>query len=40
VYDSLEKVQTLPDAPEYKALASLRDGAADYHSFIIEGSAA
>jgi uncharacterized protein (DUF1330 family) len=39
VYDSLEKVQALRDSPEYKALVPLRDKAADYHSFIIEGSA-
>jgi hypothetical protein len=37
--DGLEKVQALRDAPEYKALVSLRDKAADYHSFIIEGLA-
>jgi len=39
VYDSLEKVQALRDSPEYKALVPLRDKAADYHSFIVEGSA-
>jgi hypothetical protein len=39
VYDSPEKVQAPRAAPEYKALVSLRDRAADYHSFIIEGSA-
>jgi uncharacterized protein (DUF1330 family) len=39
VYDSLEKVQALRDSPEYKALVPLRDKAADYRSFIIEGSA-
>jgi uncharacterized protein (DUF1330 family) len=39
VYDSLEKVQALRDSPEYKALVQLRDKAADYHSFIVEGSA-
>jgi uncharacterized protein (DUF1330 family) len=39
VYDSIEKVQALRDSPEYKALVPLRDKAADYHSFIIEGSA-
>jgi uncharacterized protein (DUF1330 family) len=39
VYDSLEKVQALRDSQEYKALVPLRDEAADYHSFIVEGSA-
>jgi uncharacterized protein (DUF1330 family) len=39
VYDNIEKVQALRDSPEYKALVPLRDKAADYHSFIIEGSA-
>src|SRR5471032_1471009 len=39
VYDSLEKVQALRDSPEYKALVPLRDKAADYRSFIVEGSA-
>jgi uncharacterized protein (DUF1330 family) len=39
VYDSIEKVQALRDAPEYKALVSLRDKAAEYRSFIIEGAA-
>jgi uncharacterized protein (DUF1330 family) len=39
IYDSLEKVQALRDSPEYQALVPLRDKAADYHSFIIEGSA-
>jgi len=37
--DGLEKVQALRDAPEYKALVSRRDKAADYRSLIIEGSA-
>jgi uncharacterized protein (DUF1330 family) len=27
------------DSMEYKALVPLRDKAADYHSFVIEGSA-
>ena len=39
VYDSLEKVQALRDSPEYEALVPLRDKAADYHSFIVEGAA-
>ena len=39
IYDSLEKVQALRDSPEYKALVPLRDKAADYHSFIVEGAA-
>ena len=39
VYDSIEKVQELRDSPEYKALVPLRDQAADYHSFIVEGAA-
>jgi uncharacterized protein (DUF1330 family) len=39
VYDSIEKVQALRDSAEYKALVPLRDKAAEYHSFIIEGSA-
>jgi uncharacterized protein (DUF1330 family) len=39
IYDSLEKVQALRDSPEYQALVPLRDKAADYHSFIVEGSA-
>jgi uncharacterized protein (DUF1330 family) len=39
VYDGLEKVQALRDSPEYKALVPLRDKAADYRSFIVEGSA-
>jgi uncharacterized protein (DUF1330 family) len=39
IYDSLEKVQALRDSPEYKASVPLGDKAADYHSFIIEGSA-
>jgi uncharacterized protein (DUF1330 family) len=39
VYDSLEKVQALRDSPEYQALVPLRDKAADYHSFIVEGAA-
>ena len=39
IYDSLERVQALRDSPEYMALVPLRDKAADYHSFIIEGSA-
>jgi uncharacterized protein (DUF1330 family) len=29
IYDDLEKVQALRDAPEYKAMVSLRDKAAD-----------
>jgi uncharacterized protein (DUF1330 family) len=39
VYDNLEKVQALRDSPEYMALVPLRDKAAEYHSFIVEGSA-
>ena len=39
VYDSIEKVQALRDSSEYKALVPLRDKAAVYRSFIIEGSA-
>jgi uncharacterized protein (DUF1330 family) len=39
VNDSIEKVQALRDSAEYKALVPLRDKAAEYHSFIIEGSA-
>jgi uncharacterized protein (DUF1330 family) len=39
IYDSLEKVQALRDSPEYQALVPLRDKAADYHSFIVEGAA-
>jgi uncharacterized protein (DUF1330 family) len=38
VYDSLEKVQALRDSPEYKELIPLRGRAADYHSYIIEGT--
>ena len=38
VYDSLEKVQALRDSPEYRALVPLRDKAADYNSFIVEGA--
>jgi uncharacterized protein (DUF1330 family) len=39
VYANIEKVQALRDSPEYKALVPLRDMAAEYHSFIVEGSA-
>ena len=39
VYDSLEKVQALRDSSEYKALVPLRDRAADYRSYIVEGAA-
>jgi len=39
IYDSIEKVQALRDSPEYKALVSLRDKAADYRAYIIEGAA-
>jgi uncharacterized protein (DUF1330 family) len=39
IYDSLERVQTLRDSPEYKALVPLRDQAAEYRSFIIEAAA-
>jgi uncharacterized protein (DUF1330 family) len=39
IYDSLEKVQALRDSSEYQALVPLRDKAADYHSFIVEGAA-
>jgi uncharacterized protein (DUF1330 family) len=38
IYDSIEKVEALRDSPEYKALVPLRDKAADYRSFIIEGA--
>lgn len=38
VYDSIEKVQALRDSPEYKALVPLRDKAADYRAYIIEGA--
>jgi uncharacterized protein (DUF1330 family) len=39
VYDSIEKVDALRDAPEYKALEPLRDKAANYRSYIVEGAA-
>jgi uncharacterized protein (DUF1330 family) len=39
VYDNIEKLQALRDSPEYKALVQLRDKAAEYRSYIIEGSA-
>jgi uncharacterized protein (DUF1330 family) len=38
-YDSLEKVQALRNAPGYRALVALRNKTADYHAFIVEGSA-
>jgi uncharacterized protein DUF1330 len=39
IYDSIEKVQALRDSPEYQALVPLRDKAADYRSYIVEGAA-
>ena len=39
IYDSIEKLRALRDSPEYKTLVPLRDKAADYRSFIIEGLA-
>jgi uncharacterized protein (DUF1330 family) len=38
VYDNIEKVEALRDLPEYKALEALRDKAANYHSYIVEGA--
>jgi uncharacterized protein (DUF1330 family) len=38
VYDNIEEVEALRDLPEYKALESLRDKAANYHSYIVEGA--
>jgi uncharacterized protein (DUF1330 family) len=36
---ALKRCKRCANAPEYKALVALRDNAADYHSFIVEGSA-
>jgi len=38
VYDSMEKLQALRDAPEYKAIESLRDQSSKYRSYIVEGA--
>jgi uncharacterized protein (DUF1330 family) len=38
VYDNIEKVEALRDLPEYKALETLRDKAANYRSYIVEGA--
>ena len=39
VYDNIEKLHALRDSPEYQALVQLRDKAAEYRSYIIEGAA-
>jgi uncharacterized protein (DUF1330 family) len=39
VYDNIEKLRSLRDSAEYKALVQLRDKAAEYRSYIIEGAA-
>ena len=38
VYDNIEKIEALRDLPEYKALEVLRDKAANYRSYIVEGA--
>jgi len=37
VYDNIEKIEALRDLPEYKALEAMRDKAATYRSYIVEG---
>jgi len=39
VYDSMEKLQALRDAPEYRAIESLRDQSSKYRSYLVEGAA-
>jgi uncharacterized protein (DUF1330 family) len=39
IYDSIEMVQALRDSPEYKAIVPLREKAANYRSYIVEGAA-
>jgi uncharacterized protein (DUF1330 family) len=39
VFDSLEKAQALRDSTAYKELVSVRDKAAKYRGYIIEGAA-
>jgi len=38
VYDNIERVEALRDLPEYKALEAMRDKAATYRSYIVEGA--
>ena len=38
VYDNIDKVEALRDLPEYKALEAVRDKAANYRSYIVEGA--
>jgi uncharacterized protein (DUF1330 family) len=38
VYDNIEKIEALRDSPEYRALDAIRDKAANYRSYIIEGA--
>jgi uncharacterized protein (DUF1330 family) len=39
VFDSLEKAQAWHDAPEQQELAAIRDKAAGFRAFVVEGCA-